>query len=425
MFAIEWLNICDMNLLFRSILGRPWAIDPRFVEANASFISSMLESGKIDNLPDMRFSEHYVVGASGLRTNHAINNAAKGSIAIIEVRGPMMKNDQDCGPAGTASIASWIRQADSNPNIDGIVLVTDAPGGTVDGTEELARTVANVKKPIVGFIDGLAASAAYWMISQTDEIIASGKTSEAGSIGVMSSWADIKPVMEKAGIRFHEVYATKSTEKNASFREALQGNYDRLIAELDKINDVFEAAVRKGRAKIKDSVFSGDVYFSEDAKKMGLIDSIGTLEDAIKAVSRIKNSRTMSKNNNATTYPNFAQAAGFTEGFEMNEEGVYVNSESLQAVETALANGAQAQTDLQALQTSTSTEAVNSLNEQVNNLTQERDTLQARVAELEGKPHNKGGQPAGKIGVEIEGKEEETQYVDDGSEAWLNARLRN
>lgn len=421
-----------MNLLFRSILGRPWAIDPRFVEANAQFISNMLSSGQIIQLPEMKFSEHYVVGASGLRSNSSINNAPKGSIAVIEVRGPMMKNDQDCGPAGTASITNWIRQADSNPNIDGIVLVTDTPGGTVDGTEEMGRTIASVKKPIVGFVDGLAASAGYWIVSQTDEIIVSGKTSEVGSIGVMASWADLKPVMEKAGIKFHEVYATKSADKNKSFRDALQGDYQVLISELDSINTVFESTVRKGRAKVKDEVFTGKLYFSEDAKKLGLIDSIGTMDDAVKAIQRIKNSRTMSKNTNATKYPNFAKAAGFTEGFEMTEEGIHINAETLQGIEDSLANGTQAQTDLQALQSSDLATQVNTLttqntnlSNQVNTLTQERTTLQNRVAELEGKPANQGAAPqqAAQDPPPASGNNQDG-FVDDGSQSWLKSRLR-
>jgi signal peptide peptidase SppA len=419
-----------MNLLFRSILGKPWAIDPRFVEANASFISDFIQSGKLGSMPEMKFSDHFMIDRSGLRTNSSINNAPQGSIAVIELKGPLMKYDQECGPAGTASVASWIKQADSNPNIDGILLKTDSPGGTVDGTEELGRTIASTKKPIVAFIDGMAASAAYWAVSQANEIIASGKTSEAGSIGTMASWADLKPIMEKAGIKFHEVYATKSSDKNAAFRNAMGGDYTQLIAELDAVNDVFEAAVKRGRASIKEDVFSGKIYFSTEAKKLGLIDSIGTMDDAVKAISRLKNSRNMSKNKNATAYPTFAAVAGFTEGFEMTEEGIHINAETLQSVETALANGAQAQTDLTALQGSDQTKQINTLQEQVttltndrNTLTAERDRLNARVAELEGKPANKGAKPeAGAEDTTPEKKD--SPYVDDGSMAYLEARTR-
>ena len=138
----------------------------------------------------------------------------------------------------------------------------------------------------------------------------------------------------------------------------------------------------------------------------------------------------MSKKNNATAYPTFAAVAGFTEGFEMTDEGVHINAETLQSVETALANGAQAQTDLTALQGSDQTTQINTLQEQVTNLTNERNTitaerdrLNARVAELEGKPDNKGSKP--KPGAEdTNPKKKDSPYVDDGSMAYLESRIR-
>ncbi len=415
-----------MNLLLRGILSKPWAIDERFVGAHAAYIASLFE-GQGGAVPDsIKFSGHYAIEPSGLRSNTALTNAPKGSIAVIELQGPLMKYDQECGPAGTASIVSWIKQADTNPNIDGIILKVDSPGGTVDGTEELARTIRETRKPVVGFVDGMAASAAYWAVSQADEIIANGKTSEAGSIGTMASWADMKPIFEKAGVRFHEVYASQSTDKNRIFRDAMKGEYDGLIAELDQLNDVFQTNVRKARPNVSDKVMTGGMYLSTEAKKLDLIDSIGSMDDAVKAIQRLKSTRNMSKNKTAEQFPQLCAALGFTEGFEATEEGVHLNMESIQAIEHTLAQHTQQAADLtasvQALtQTATETAAtisanadtIASLQQQVSNLQQENQTLRGQRA-------SNGSAPIGGTDNPPAGEGSASPYVDDGSQALLD-----
>ena len=329
-----------MNLLLRGILGKAWAIDQRFVQAHLPYIVSLVNGGVAMEMPsDILASKISILDSNAQAVSQGtVSNAPKGSVAVISLSGPIMKNDQACGPVGTATIAEWIKAADTNPNITGIVLQLDTPGGTVDGTEELARVIASVKKPIVGYVDGLCASAGYWAASQCDEIMASGKTSEIGSIGVMSSWADMQPMLEAEGVVFHDVYATESTNKNKAYKQAKAGNYDPLISELDTLNNIFASTVKKGRkaAGINDAVFSGDMYFATEAKKMGLIDSIGTLQDAIKAVQKKSQSQTMSKTNNAATFPLICATLGWAQGFEATEEGVHMSMDSLAAIEAAL-----------------------------------------------------------------------------------------
>jgi signal peptide peptidase SppA len=412
-----------VNLLLRGILSKAWAIDNRFISANVSLINSLLEGESIDLSGSLTFSSASVIDKSGLRSNTKLSNAPEGSIAVIDLQGPLMKYDQECGPAGTASVSSWIKQADSNPNIVGIILKTDSPGGTVDGTEELARTIASTKKPIVGYVDGLAASAAYWAVSQTDEIIANGKTSEVGSIGTMASWADMKPIFEKAGVKFHEVYASKSTDKNKIFREAMQGEYDGLIQELDQLNEVFHASVRKGRPNAKDSTFSGAMYLSAEAKKLGLIDSIGTMDDAIKAIQRLKSKNTMKKNT-AETHPNLCTALGFENGFESNEEGVHLSAEHIDTLETSLANGAKATADLATANATIATlqaqpdanaEALTAAQTELSTANQTIATLQAELTEFKSKPAHNGGAPAGGID-DLPEAEKGTAYLPNGLE---------
>jgi ClpP class serine protease len=98
------------------------------------------------------------------------------------------------------------------------------PGGTVDGTEALANSVKSVEKPVVTFVDGLMASAAFWVGSQADEIIASTDTDEIGSVGVLLSFADLQPYWESLGIKFHKLVASTSPDKTKIWEDLRTGS---------------------------------------------------------------------------------------------------------------------------------------------------------------------------------------------------------
>ncbi|MBK7692126.1 MAG: hypothetical protein IPJ31_13815 [Bacteroidetes bacterium] len=133
-----------MNILLaRNIFSKPWLIAPSYVESILPFVASMIEHQT--ELPANLIQESKAFAIAGattplaIRSNTSLENAPKGSIAVIDIQGALMKNDQYCGPAGMESIGAWIKAADNNQNIDGIILKVDSPGGTVDGTEELGQ----------------------------------------------------------------------------------------------------------------------------------------------------------------------------------------------------------------------------------------------------------------------------------------------
>lgn len=421
-----------MNFLIRHILSQPWAIDQQYVEANLSWIIALAQGDVHVEIPkEITFSSTSLVGAGGNRINGELNNAQPGSIAVIRLSGPLMKNDQFCGPVGTSTVGSWIKQADKNPNIDGIILVGDSPGGTVDGTEELASIVKGTKKPIVGLVDGLCASAAYWVLSQCDEIIANGQTSTIGSIGTMMSWASVRPLLEKAGVKFHEVYSSMSPDKNRMFTEADGGNYSLLVETLDSITKVFHSNVKAGRASIDESALTGHTYLSNQAKKIGLIDSIGNMDAAIKSIQkRKKQSQNMSTNATLEKYPHLCALLGFKEGFESNDKGTFLNDANLATLETSLANAQLAATasveDKNKIATLTGD--LNTANQNLTAVTTDRDTWKTKAEELGKQRSNNGSDPV--LGAvdnppqNTPGSGPKETYVDDGSQAILDSTRR-
>jgi protease-4 len=226
------------------------------------------------------------------------DNIPAGSIAVIPIRGEIMKYDEFCGPVGTLTLARNFKDAIANANIASIVIVMDSPGGQVSYTDLLSDIIAKSSKPIVGFVEGIAASGGFWIISGSTKIICSSDIDRVGSFGTMTSFADLQPYFEKEGVVFHEFEATKSTDKNADIKEIRAGNYDNYRKNvLDVINEEFLSDLQVNRPGIDKTTLTGKMYFAPDAIKLGIIDEIGTFEYAIQEANRL--AKVQSINNNS------------------------------------------------------------------------------------------------------------------------------
>ncbi|OWP62897.1 hypothetical protein CDA63_11810 [Hymenobacter amundsenii] len=217
---------------------------------------------------------------------------------MLRAEGPLMKADQFCGPLGLMSLAASLNRAARDPEIGGVVLRVDSPGGQVYGTQSVAdgiRACQAAGKPVVALCDdGLMCSAAYWIGATCDSIIATHETCCIGSIGVMASWADAQPYFEKMGVKFHEVYAEQSSQKNADFAAAGKGDYKPLQAQLTAIAGGFLSHVRESRgSRLNEKLFTqsgasaGKTFFTSQAGEIGLIDAEGSFSDALAECARL------------------------------------------------------------------------------------------------------------------------------------------
>jgi protease-4 len=272
-----------------------------------------------DVLPDRMTAEAYIeanmynprvlqVQGSTVRASfwRSFSEAPKNSLALIPVIGAVSKY-YDCGVAGTSDMARWIKEANDAPNISGIILQIDSPGGMVDGTQTLVDAILNSHKPVTAFVDdGMAASAAMWIASAADEIVLSQKTDMVGSIGVLTTLADYSGYFEQKGIKLHEIYATQSSDKNKDYRDALKGDYKAVKDELSFIAAEFIAAIKQNRSAQLNleagDPFTGKMYFADQAIEIGLADRIGSIEHAVEATySRVggkRNKATLKSNTN-------------------------------------------------------------------------------------------------------------------------------
>ena len=348
--------------ILSALLRSAWAIDERFAIAHGGIVAGLINGLDFESSADTEYTEEknslpYALCASTPgRKYSAFDEAPKGSIAVIPVRVPLMKDDeQDCGvlSAGMDTLGTRVMEADQHPNISGIILYIDSPGGTVDGTQAFADKVKACKTPDVTFIDGLMASAALWIGTSASRIIAQNSTTEIGSIGVMVQFADMQPMWEQDGVKFHRINADQSRDKNKTFTDALNGDYTGIKNEqLNPLAEQFIAAVKANRPNLPDSVFTGKVFFAKDALSLGLIDEIGSLDAAIITVSALASPIDSASNSAASTQ--FAKPILKTmdlpilisllqvSAIETTDEGIYLNEQQLQAIENRLNENAAA-----------------------------------------------------------------------------------
>jgi signal peptide peptidase SppA len=338
-----------------AILKGNWLIEPNFAFAQgsliASFINRQTEFTPEISTPLTAFAVNVKdINGTKYSNQEGFKDAPQNSVAVISVKGVLMKEDMVCGPAGTATLGRIIQQADNNPNISAIVLHIDSPGGTVDGTEALANIIRNTQKPVVAFADGLMASAALWIGSAANEIIASTDTDEIGSVGVIMRFADWQPHWEKKGVKFHTVAASTSPEKSKAFDELREGNYDSYIKEvLDPIDKKFMDTIKERFPNCEDKHLTGKVFFARDI--MGVfVNSIGTLSDSVARAFELANPIVANSNHNLKHTRSMKQFAKLNavlglDALESVDEAVSMNQEQLELVESALLQNDQTITD--------------------------------------------------------------------------------
>ena len=356
-----------MNIhLISAILKNIWAIDPDAALSYAPLLNNLIGTGmklevEFKGQEFQPFAIH-IGGRIEINPNKDryedqwfdnMQKLPEGSIVTIPLNGPLMKQDQYCGPVGMAAMGKVILAADKATNVAAIILSIDSPGGTVDGTMDLAEIVANTSKPIIAFADGLMASAAMWIGSAADEIIASNNKAQVGSIGVMMSFADVQPAYEAIGVKFHSIVAEQSKDKNALFEAVRAGKYDDYRKEvLNPLAADFIAAIKQNRPGVKDDQLTGRVFFAESVIG-SLVDSVGNFDYAVQRASELaaqhKKEISIKSKNPTSMKKQYANVNKLLEvdQLEAQEEGVFLNEDQVSAIDTALANGTQAATDLQ------------------------------------------------------------------------------
>ena len=206
-----------------------------------------------------------------------------GSIALIRLEGVMNSQD-DASSYGVQNMATQLRYAYANKNVDAVIIEGNSGGGEVTAMMIMVAAIKERNKPVLGF-GHFVASAAYGTCAAADEIIASNEMAEFGSIGAVVTIN--KEFLAWYKETFESFYGKDAPLKNEAMREALNGNFQPIQDVADKATSQFHSMVSamrplNGGENYKKATLSGKMFDADESKRRGLVDGIGNMAYAIK-----------------------------------------------------------------------------------------------------------------------------------------------
>ncbi|WP_431165923.1 signal peptide peptidase SppA [Tenacibaculum halocynthiae] len=220
------------------------------------------------------------------------SSLAKNKIAVIYAQGQIMYGEGNEDIIGQGIINKAIKKARKDKSVKAIVLRVNSPGGSALASELIWRELELTKKekPIVVSMGNLAASGGYYIACNADKIIAE-PTTITGSIGVFGMIPNISKLTDKLGINAEQVSTNSSA--NYSVFEPIDEKFYKVTKEgVEQIYNVFVTRVANGRG-LKfdevDKIAQGRVWTGKQALENGLVDALGSLDDAIEMAASIAN----------------------------------------------------------------------------------------------------------------------------------------
>lgn len=280
-----------------SALAAPWAIEPHWLRV----VFGVWSRGKVDAAALAQANAEWESrkasrprldepGAPVEGTGGTLRIV--GDVGVLSIEGSLFRHASMFSDisGGTSYDAVWrgLEAALASRQVKAILLRVNSPGGEADGVNELAKGIraATEQKPVYAYVDGMCASAAYWLASQADHIVAE-ETSEIGSIGVRCGIVDYSAQDEAMGVREIEIISSQSPGKRSKpVDDAVVG---RLQTRIDDLADLFIGAVADGRGvsaeTVMDDFGQGDVMIASKALDAGLIDEVGNFNGTLSAIA--------------------------------------------------------------------------------------------------------------------------------------------
>ncbi|GAA5148088.1 hypothetical protein GCM10023213_43700 [Prosthecobacter algae] len=212
-------------------------------------------------------------------------------VGIIRIHGPLMR-DPDLissllfGATDMNQVAEAIQEAVAQDAVKSILLDIDSPGGTVNGTPELAQAVADAAKlkSIHAFSAGQMCSAAYWIASQCDAVYAT-PSARVGSIGVMLPFIDSAEKFRSQGLKV-EVFAAGKFKGMGTPGVSLSEEQRALIqSDIEEVAADFKSAVLARGRKIPDEAMEGQSFSARKAQRFNLA---GTVKSRDEVIARLR-----------------------------------------------------------------------------------------------------------------------------------------
>lgn len=214
-------------------------------------------------------------GSSG-----ALFSAGKGAVGVVELNGVIMDSKK---------ILKYLKDFKEDSSVKAVVMRLNSPGGSVAPSQEIYEAVRQLGKPVVASMSSVAASGAYYIACGAKKIYANPGTI-TGSIGVIMEFANLKKLYEWAKIERYAITTGKYKNAGAEYKDMTLEEKDLLKGMIDDVLGQFKKAVAEGRKmKLEEvtRVADGRIFSGAQAKAAGLVDQLGTLDDAIKDAAKM------------------------------------------------------------------------------------------------------------------------------------------
>lgn len=264
-----------------------WGILPERLAAMLDATGRMATSIELSSADDYE-------AAIELAAQRQSARSRAGSIARIPIYGPIEPKGSIWtilfGGTAVDVVAAQLQVALDDPETKAILLDIDSPGGSVYGVPELARAIwaARGQKPILAVANAEAASAAYYLASQADEVSIT-PSGMAGSIGVLYLHTDLRGMAEKEGIQFR-IFRSQERKADQNPYEALSDEAAADIqAKVDAYDAMFVGDVARGRGvaveRVRADFGQGRMLMAKEAVRAGLADREETIDEALKRLA--------------------------------------------------------------------------------------------------------------------------------------------
>ncbi|MFY8165820.1 MAG: signal peptide peptidase SppA [Sediminibacterium sp.] len=247
-------------------------------------IAKKLKIGKENEISFVSINEY--AGAVALR------GTSGGKIAVVYADGEIVSGKGGKESVGSDAYRSLLQEIRNDKSIDAVVLRVNSPGGSALASDIIWREIDLLKKekPVIVSMGNVAASGGYYIACGADSIFADANTI-TGSIGVFSVVPNLEGFMKnKLGITFDRVKTATYADAPSATRPLNTMEQKFMQSAVDSIYYTFKSRVAKGRNKSVDyidSIAQGRVWTGVDAIKIGLVDKVGSLNDALKSAAKM------------------------------------------------------------------------------------------------------------------------------------------
>jgi protease-4 len=235
---------------------------------------------------------NYVPISEYIRTAGKIKiNSGKSKIAVIYAQGEIWYGEGGADVIGQGIINDALKKAREDKDVKAIVLRVNSPGGSALASDIIWREIEITKqsKPVVVSMGDVAASGGYYIAAGADKIFAE-PTTITGSIGVFGTIPNISELAENIGVNAEQVGTNKNSVEYSLFEpmnDSFRGN---VLEGIEATYETFLERVAQGRGITTveaDSLAQGRVWSGVDAKRLGLVDELGGLDEAIAAAAKM------------------------------------------------------------------------------------------------------------------------------------------